>query len=152
MRGELERGAYRFPHLVDEDQRVVRAYDAACTPDFFLYDRALRLAYRGQFDANRPGNSVPVTGDDLRAACEAVLRGEAPDGEQRPSLGATSSGKCDGNMGKNNARFSRAAPIPAQRGPYAYPSNHPGHDFLLQGLRMAHYETIRHTRRCFLTA
>jgi len=87
MRGELERGAYRFPHLVDEDQRVVRAYDAACTPDFFLYDRALRLAYRCQFDVSRPGNGAPVTGDDLRAACEAVLRGEAPDGEQHPSLG-----------------------------------------------------------------
>jgi hypothetical protein len=87
MREEAERGAYRFPYLVDEDQRVARAYDAACTPDFFLYDRALRLAYRGQFDASRPGNGVPVTGDDLRAACEAVLRGEAPEPEQRPSLG-----------------------------------------------------------------
>ena len=87
MREEAERGGYRFPYLVDEDQSVARAYDAACTPDFFLYDRALRLAYRGQFDASRPGSGVPVTGDDLRAACEAVLRGEAPDAEQRPSLG-----------------------------------------------------------------
>jgi hypothetical protein len=87
MRGVLERGAYRFACRVDEDQRVVRANDAACTPDFFLYDRALRLAYRGHFDASRPGNGAPVTGDDLCAACEAVLRGEAPDGEQHPSLG-----------------------------------------------------------------
>ncbi len=79
--------------MVDEDRRVVRAYHAACTPDLFLYDRALRLAYRGQFDASCPGNGVPVTGDDLRAACEAVLRGEAPDGGQRPSFGATSSGR-----------------------------------------------------------
>jgi hypothetical protein len=86
MRKVAERGAYRFACRVDEDQRVVRANDAACTPDFFLYDRAVRLACRGQFDASRPGNGVPVTGDDLCAACEAVLRGEAPEPEQRPSL------------------------------------------------------------------
>ncbi len=87
MREEAQRGGYRFPYLVDQDQAVARAYDAACTPDFFLHDRALRLVYRGQFDASRPGNGLPVTGDDLRRAADAVLRGAAVESEQRPSIG-----------------------------------------------------------------
>ncbi len=87
MKREAELAGYVFPYLYDATQVVARAYDAACTPDFFLFDGARRLVYRGQFDASRPGNAVPVTGADLRAACDAVLRGEAPSPEQTPSLG-----------------------------------------------------------------
>jgi peroxiredoxin len=87
MKREAEAAGYVFPYLYDETQRVARAYDAACTPDFFLFDRARKLVYRGQFDASRPGNAIPVTGSDLRAACDAVLRGETPASEQTPSLG-----------------------------------------------------------------
>lgn len=76
-----------FPYLVDETQEVAKAYHAACTPDFFLFDKARKLAYRGQFDASRPGNGVPVTGADLRAACDAVLAGRPAAKEQRPSMG-----------------------------------------------------------------
>lgn len=87
MREEIAARGYRFPYLVDEDQEVATAFDAACTPDFFLFDRDGRLAYRGQFDSSRPGNSEPVDGSDLRAAADAVLRGEPPSGEQTPSVG-----------------------------------------------------------------
>lgn len=76
-----------FPYLYDESQEVARAFDAACTPDFFAFDASARLAYRGQFDASRPGNDQPVTGADLRAAVEAMLRGEAPGVDQTPSIG-----------------------------------------------------------------
>lgn len=76
-----------FPYLYDEDQSIARAYHAACTPDFFLFDRAHRLAYRGQMDDARPSSGVPVTGRDLRAALDAVLHGRAAPGEQKPSLG-----------------------------------------------------------------
>ena len=72
---------------LDESQEVVKALRAACTPDFFLFDRDLRLVYRGQFDASRPSLSTPVTGRDLRAACDAVLSGDHPDDDQRPSIG-----------------------------------------------------------------
>ena len=76
------------PYLHDESQEVATAYQAACTPDFFLYDRERRLVYRGQFDDARPSlEDVPVTGADLRAACDAVLAGGAPLAEQRPSVG-----------------------------------------------------------------
>jgi len=78
---------YTFPYLYDETQDVARAYAAACTPDFFLYDRTRRLAYRGQFDGSRPGNSQPVSGSDLRAAADAVLAGRAAAAEQKPSVG-----------------------------------------------------------------
>ncbi|MEF3192992.1 MAG: thioredoxin family protein [Halothiobacillaceae bacterium] len=85
---ELARQAgFTFPYLYDESQEVAKAYQAACTPDFFLFDARHRLAYRGQFDDARPGNDVPVTGHDLRAACDAVLSGKAPSAEQKPSLG-----------------------------------------------------------------
>ncbi len=78
---------YTFPYLYDEDQSVARRFAAACTPDFFLYDAAAKLAYRGQFDQSRPGNGAPVTGSDLREALDAVLAGRQPTAEQRPSLG-----------------------------------------------------------------
>jgi peroxiredoxin len=84
---EVEQIGYSFPYVFDESQDVARAYGAACTPDFFLYDGERRLAYRGQFDGSRPGNGMPVTGDDLRAAVEAVLAGDRPNDEQVPSIG-----------------------------------------------------------------
>jgi thiol-disulfide isomerase/thioredoxin len=87
MREEALARHYTFPYLVDETQLVARAFMAACTPDFFLYDRNHRLAYRGQFDGSRPGNDTPVTGADLRAAADAVLDGTTPDPDQTPSLG-----------------------------------------------------------------
>jgi peroxiredoxin len=76
-----------FPYLFDETQEVAKAYRAACTPDFYLFDAEHKLAYRGQFDAARPGNEQPVTGADLRAAVNAVLAGQPAAGEQIPSLG-----------------------------------------------------------------
>jgi thiol-disulfide isomerase/thioredoxin len=78
---------WRFPVCYDESQDVARAYAAACTPDFFLFDRRLRLAYRGQLDSSRPGSGVPVTGKDLRAALDAVVAGHAVAPEQKPSAG-----------------------------------------------------------------
>ncbi|WKW11044.1 thioredoxin family protein [Pseudogemmatithrix spongiicola] len=81
-----ERG-YTFPILYDESQAVAKAYRAACTPDFYLFDRDLLLAYRGQFDASRPKNDLPVTGADLRAALDAVLAGAAVPEPQVPSIG-----------------------------------------------------------------
>ena len=87
MKDEARAAGYVFPYLFDESQAVARAYKAACTPDFFVFDKAHKLAYRGQFDGSRPGNDVPVTGEDLRAAADAVLAGKPLRGEQRPSLG-----------------------------------------------------------------
>jgi peroxiredoxin len=84
---EAEQRGYPFPYLYDETQEVAKAYGAACTPDFFLYDRQRKLVYRGQLDASRPGNNVPVTGSDLRAALDAVLAGRAPPEKQIPSIG-----------------------------------------------------------------
>jgi len=78
---------WRFPFLLDEAQSVARAFKAACTPDFFVFDGEGRLAYRGQLDASRPRNDVPVTGADLRAALDAVLGGDPVPAEQAPSLG-----------------------------------------------------------------
>jgi peroxiredoxin len=78
---------FTFPYCYDETQEVARSYKAACTPDFFLFDAARRLAYRGQLDDSRPGNGKPVTGRDLRAAIDAVLAGEPVDPDQRPSIG-----------------------------------------------------------------
>ncbi|WP_111641191.1 thioredoxin family protein [Marinimicrobium alkaliphilum] len=77
-----------YPYLYDESQDVAKAFNAACTPDFFLFDSQLKLAYRGQLDDSRPGNDIPVTGVDLLAAAEALARGETPPAEsQKPSLG-----------------------------------------------------------------
>lgn len=78
---------YTFPLLFDATQAVAKAYTAACTPDFFLFDAQRKLVYRGQFDGSRPGNAVPVTGADLRAACDALLAGKPIAKEQKPSLG-----------------------------------------------------------------
>lgn len=78
---------YPFPYLFDASQAVAKAYHAACTPDFFLFDRNDRLVYRGQLDESRPGNGIPVTGQDLRNALEALLAGNVPRAEQKPSLG-----------------------------------------------------------------
>jgi len=78
---------FTFPYLYDHTQDVARAYDAACTPDFFLFDKNLKLVYRGQFDDSRPGNSIPVTGHDLRVALDAVIGGAAVPRAQKPSLG-----------------------------------------------------------------
>ncbi len=79
--------AFEFPYLYDESQAVARAYDAQCTPDFFLYDRTGRLVYRGQLDDSRPGNGLPVTGADLRAALDAAIAGRPISPEQRASVG-----------------------------------------------------------------
>jgi len=87
MSKEAQRYGYTFPYLFDESQDVAKAYRAACTPDFFVFGADRRLAYRGQFDSSRPGNGVPVTGDDLIAAVEAVARGASPADDQRPSMG-----------------------------------------------------------------
>ncbi len=87
MREEAERAGYTFPYLFDETQEVAKAYRAACTPDFFLFDADLRLAYRGQLDDSRPKNDVPVTGKDLRAAIDAVLAGRPVPEKQWPSIG-----------------------------------------------------------------
>jgi peroxiredoxin len=87
MAEEAKAVGYTFPYLVDEPQDVARAYGAACTPDFFLFDADRRLAYRGQLDDSRPGNGVPVTGEDLGAAVDAVLAGRPVDGDQHPSIG-----------------------------------------------------------------
>lgn len=76
-----------FPYLYDETQQVAKAYDAACTPDFFLFNGDLKLVYRGQFDGSRPGNNVPVTGEDLRRAMDCLIDGKAISIEQVPSLG-----------------------------------------------------------------
>lgn len=78
---------YTFPYLYDETQEVAKAYQAACTPDFYVFDRSQKLVYRGQMDGSRPGNDVPVTGQDLRAALDAVLAGEPVPADQKPSLG-----------------------------------------------------------------
>ena len=87
MAEEVQRAGYTFPYLYDETQAVAKAYDAACTPDFFLFDRERRLVYRGQFDDSRPGNGLPVTGADLRAAVDAVLQNRPVTPEQKPSIG-----------------------------------------------------------------
>ena len=87
MAEDARRFAYDFPYLFDAEQSVARAYRAACTPDFYLFDGAGELFYRGQFDGARPGNEVPVTGADLRAAVDALLAGSPPPAAQLPSLG-----------------------------------------------------------------
>jgi peroxiredoxin len=93
MRSEKREAGYVFPYLYDESQEVAAAYQAACTPDFFLFDGERRLAYRGQLDGSRPGNDVPVTGEDLRAALDAVLAGQPVPEPQRPSLGCNTKWK-----------------------------------------------------------
>ena len=87
MREEARVAGYTFPYLHDETQAVAKAYRAACTPDFFLFDHTRKLVYRGQFDDSRPGNGVPVTGKDLRAALDAVLACRPVPADQKPSIG-----------------------------------------------------------------
>ena len=87
MKEEATAAGYAFPYLFDEKQEIARAFNAACTPDFFLFDVSGRLAYRGQFDGSRPKSDVPVTGADLRAAADAVLAGKPASATQRPSMG-----------------------------------------------------------------
>lgn len=87
MKQEARARGYSFPYCYDETQDVAIAYSAACTPDFFLFDRNRLLVYRGQLDDSRPGNGVPVTGKDLRGAIDAVLTGAAVPPIQRPSVG-----------------------------------------------------------------
>lgn len=89
MKKEIAAQGYCFPYLIDEDQTVAMSYEAACTPDFFLFDRNLKLVFRGQFDASRPGNSIPVTGVDLREALDAVLAGSPVNENQTPSIGCS---------------------------------------------------------------
>lgn len=84
---EKQSAGYNFPYLFDADQSAAKAYRAACTPDFFLFDKNQTLVYRGQFDDSRPSNGLPVTGKDLRAAIDAVLAGQQVPAEQRPSIG-----------------------------------------------------------------
>jgi thiol-disulfide isomerase/thioredoxin len=89
MKVEAERSGYTFPYLFDESQSVAKAYGAACTPDFFLFDAENKLVYRGQLDDSRPSNNLPIDGHDLRAALDAVLAFETPDAAQMPSIGCS---------------------------------------------------------------
>jgi len=87
MVAEAKEAGYGFPYLFDESQAVAHAYRAACTPDFFLFSQDRKLVYRGQLDDSRPGNGIPVTGNDLRAALDALLANKPIASEQKPSLG-----------------------------------------------------------------
>jgi len=87
MKLEKKQFHYSFPYLIDDTQEVAKAYQAACTPDFFLFDKNKKLIYRGQYDSSRPGNKVPVTGEDLKAAMEALLANSPISPDQIPSVG-----------------------------------------------------------------
>ncbi|MGA7342543.1 MAG: thioredoxin family protein [Terracidiphilus sp.] len=87
LKRQAQANGFVFPYLYDESQAVAHAYMAACTPDFFLFDAGFGLVYRGQYDSSRPGNGVPITGQDLRAAIDTVLAGKPVPTEQRPSMG-----------------------------------------------------------------
>ncbi|WP_222984716.1 thioredoxin family protein [Flagellimonas meishanensis] len=87
MKVRAQEEGYTFPYLYDETQEVARAYDAACTPDFYLFDAHLELVYRGQLDDSRPGNGIPLSGSDLRNAMDALLEGNKIDQNQKPSIG-----------------------------------------------------------------
>lgn len=94
MRAQAKRSGWNFPYLLDETQEIARAYEAACTPDFFLFDAEMKLVYRGQLDDSRPrrensGNDTPVTGRDLRAALDAVIAGKRPDPNQHYGIGCS---------------------------------------------------------------
>ena len=78
---------FEFPYLYDESQQAAQSYQAACTPDFFLFDASHRLVYRGQYDASRPSNNVTVSGNDMKAAVDGLLAGNPPSDEQVPSVG-----------------------------------------------------------------
>lgn len=87
MAKDAEAFGYAFPYLYDETQDVARAFDAACTPDFFVFDRDGKLTYRGQFDDSRPGNGLPITGNDLQNAVDSLISGKHPSLDQKPSIG-----------------------------------------------------------------
>lgn len=87
MKELAEKLGFSFPYLYDETQEVAKAYDAQCTPDFFIFDKNLQCVYRGQLDDARPGNNQPVNGKDIRAALDATLSGQPVAGEQKPSIG-----------------------------------------------------------------
>jgi len=87
LKVQAETMGFRFPYLFDETQEVAKAYEAACTPDFFLFDADFSLVYRGQLDASRPGNGIPITGQDLRAAIDAVLANQPVATDQQASVG-----------------------------------------------------------------
>ncbi|MDH3350884.1 MAG: thioredoxin family protein [Gammaproteobacteria bacterium] len=89
MKEEAEAWGYTFPYLYDESQEVAKAYRAACTPDFYLFDAEQKLVYRGQLDDSRPSNNLPVDGHDLRAALDAVLASAKPSSDQKPSIGCS---------------------------------------------------------------
>jgi peroxiredoxin len=86
---------FQFPYLYDESQEVAKAFHAACTPDFYVFDKDLKCVYRGQLDDSRPGNGIPLTGKDVRAALEAILNGEPVDPHQKPSIGCSIKWKKD---------------------------------------------------------
>ena len=87
MKAEREQRGYKFPYLLDKDQSVAKAYRAACTPDFYVFDSEGKLAYRGQLDDSRPNDGKEVTGRDLRVAMDNVITGSSPQGDQKPSMG-----------------------------------------------------------------
>jgi peroxiredoxin len=87
MKEVAKQHGYTFPYLYDEDQSAAQAYEAACTPDFYVFDGQMKLVYRGQLDGSRPRNDVPLSGEDIRAALEAIIAGEPVSDEQRPSIG-----------------------------------------------------------------
>lgn len=87
MKELAESEGFEFPYLYDESQNTARAYDAACTPDFYVFDHRRKLVYRGQLDDSRPGNGIPVTGADVRAALDALLEGKPLARQQKPSIG-----------------------------------------------------------------
>ncbi|MDG1572323.1 thioredoxin family protein [Robiginitalea sp. M366] len=87
MQATAKEEGYPFPYLYDASQETARDYDAACTPDFYLFDQNLELVYRGQLDGSRPGNGIPVTGEDLEAALGALLEGRPVSADQKPSIG-----------------------------------------------------------------
>lgn len=87
MRSSAIKNKYTFPYLYDETQDVARAYDAACTPDFYVFDSNLKLKYRGQLDDSRPENGIPVTGKDLRHALDCILKNKKNTSTQKPSIG-----------------------------------------------------------------
>ncbi len=89
MAKEIKKFDYTFPYLFDETQEIAKAYRAACTPDFYVFDGDQKLAYRGQFDASRPGNSLPINGADIKNALNSILNGEPVSTDQKPSIGCS---------------------------------------------------------------
>jgi thiol-disulfide isomerase/thioredoxin len=107
MKKEIIEAGYTFPYLVDETQEIAKAFRAACTPDFFLFNREQILVYRGQFDGSRPGNQIATTGSDLRAAAGAVLAGRSASPDQKGSIGCNIKWK----VGNEPEYFEAPAPV-----------------------------------------